>query len=169
MPTVARQLQCVVRWGVAYASGPRRPAPRAPGGPRTSPTSGPAPRLCGRPPPPQHVGTTSHLPPPRGPPNAGRQAPLIAAARYERRLLAVACTPWLGAFSKEPSASLSLFQTPNLTRSLRLFLLAVRFGVGFVLSFVVCSVIDIVVDFIYGLVIGFVICLTASQQSGCVN
>ena len=30
-------------------------------------------------------------------PNAALQAPPIAAARYERRLLAVACTPWLGA------------------------------------------------------------------------
>ena len=30
-------------------------------------------------------------------PNAGRQAPPIAAARDERRLLAVACTPLLGA------------------------------------------------------------------------
>src|SRR5437870_3504806 len=35
-------------------------------------------------------------------PNAGRQAPPIARATQERRLLAVACTPWLGASAATP-------------------------------------------------------------------
>ena len=37
---VGRQLQCGVRWRQAPRSWVRRPAPRAPGGPRTPPTTG---------------------------------------------------------------------------------------------------------------------------------
>src|SRR5215475_11619813 len=39
------------------------------------------------------------------PPNAGPQEPPMAGARYERRLLAVACRPWFGGGHGEPSRS----------------------------------------------------------------
>src|ERR671922_1073521 len=38
-------------------------------------------------------------------PNAGPQAPPMAGARDERRLLAVACRPWFGGGHGEPSRS----------------------------------------------------------------
>lgn len=40
-----------------------------------------------------------------GPSNARHQAPLIAAARHERRLLAVACKPVLGPYAADDTPS----------------------------------------------------------------
>src|SRR5215813_3685879 len=51
--------------------------------------------------------------------NAGRQAPPIAAARHERRLLAVACTPLImieASPSVYPSGMLSLVKSHSLKR-----------------------------------------------------
>ena len=97
MPTVARPLQCVVRWGEDAPPWPRAPAPRAPGG---APHATDA-RQASRAPPAADPHRRSWVHPsaphpPRGPPNATRQALEIAGAKNERRLFPVACTRLLG-------------------------------------------------------------------------
>jgi hypothetical protein len=98
---VARPLQCVVRWGERARPGHQHPTPRAPGSTaaRADARTGLRAPLAGHPPP----GTWGRRPaghPRRGPPNATLQAPPMAEATQERRLLAVACkrlcTPGMG-------------------------------------------------------------------------